>query len=38
LNWDRSRQEEEVAAYAAEVKRARAFLKEVPRVSSADGA
>ena len=38
LNWDPSRQEAEVTAYAAEVKRARAFLKEVPRVSSADGA
>ena len=37
LNWDQARQEAEVAAYGAEVKRARAFLKEVPRTSSAGG-
>src|SRR2546427_10234165 len=38
LDWDEARREEEVAAYAAEVKRARAFLREVPRSSSATGA
>jgi glycerol-3-phosphate dehydrogenase len=38
LGWDNARREEEVAAYTAEVKRARAFLTEVPRVSSAGGA
>jgi len=35
LGWDKIRREEEVADYTAQVKRARAFLKETPRVSSA---
>ena len=35
LGWDKTRREEEVADYTAQVKRARAFLKETPRVSSA---
>lgn len=35
LGWDDSRREDEVANYTAEVKRARAFLKEVPRVTPA---
>ena len=30
LNWDEARRDAEVAGYQAEVKRARAFLKEVP--------
>ena len=38
LGWDNARREEEVADYTAQVKRARAFLKEVPRVSPAGGA
>jgi glycerol-3-phosphate dehydrogenase len=38
LGWDKTRCEEEVADYTAEVKRARAFLKETPRVSSPGGA
>jgi glycerol-3-phosphate dehydrogenase len=33
LGWDKSRCENEEANYTAEVKRARAFLREVPRVS-----
>ena len=33
LGWDKSRRDDEVAAYTAEVKRARAFLREVPRIS-----
>jgi len=38
LGWDKARREDEVADYTAEVKRAREFLKEVPRVSSPGGA
>lgn len=33
LGWDESRRDGELAEYAVEVKRARAFLKEVPRGS-----
>ena len=33
LDWDEARRDAEVASYAAEVKRAREFLKEVPRAS-----
>ena len=33
LGWDDVRREDEVADYTAEVKRARAFLREVPRIS-----
>jgi glycerol-3-phosphate dehydrogenase len=33
LGWDDARREQEVADYTAEVKRARAFLREVPRLS-----
>jgi glycerol-3-phosphate dehydrogenase len=33
LGWDDARREDEVAHYTAEVKRARAFLREVPRIS-----
>jgi glycerol-3-phosphate dehydrogenase len=33
LGWDDSRREQEVADYTEEVKRARAFLREVPRIS-----
>ena len=34
LGWDKTRREEEVTDYTAQVKRSRAFLKETPRVSS----
>jgi glycerol-3-phosphate dehydrogenase len=37
LGWDQARCETEVADYTAEVKRARAFLKEVPRMSPGVG-
>jgi glycerol-3-phosphate dehydrogenase len=37
LGWDKSRREDEVADYTAEVKRARAFLREVPRISKETG-
>ena len=37
LGWDKSRRDDEVAAYTAEVKRARAFLREVPRISKESG-
>jgi glycerol-3-phosphate dehydrogenase len=33
LGWDDVRRDEEVADYTVEVKRARAFLREVPRIS-----
>jgi len=33
LGWDASRRDAEVADYTAEVKRARAFLREAPRSS-----
>jgi glycerol-3-phosphate dehydrogenase len=34
LGWDDTRRDEEVADYTAEVKRARAFLQEVPRITA----
>jgi glycerol-3-phosphate dehydrogenase len=34
LGWDDARREDEVADYTAEVKRARAFLQEVPRITA----
>jgi hypothetical protein len=34
LGWDKTRREEEVTDYTAQVKRSRAFLKETPRVSA----
>jgi glycerol-3-phosphate dehydrogenase len=37
LGWDKARREEEVTDYTAEVKRARAFLREVPRISKETG-
>jgi glycerol-3-phosphate dehydrogenase len=37
LGWDDVRRDDEVAAYTAEVKRARAFLREVPRISKEMG-
>lgn len=37
LGWDEERRESEVTAYAEEVQRARAFLREVPRASKAVG-
>ena len=37
LGWDKSRRDDEVTAYTAEVKRARAFLREVPRISKESG-
>jgi glycerol-3-phosphate dehydrogenase len=37
LDWDKERREEEVANYTAEVKRARVFLREVPRLSKEVG-
>jgi glycerol-3-phosphate dehydrogenase len=37
LGWDDTRRDEEVANYTAEVKRARAFLREVPRISKEMG-
>jgi hypothetical protein len=33
LGWDDARRDDEVAHYTDEVKRARAFLREVPRIS-----
>ena len=33
LGWDKARREDEVTEYTAEVKRARAFLREVPRIT-----
>jgi glycerol-3-phosphate dehydrogenase len=37
LGWDEAQRDAEVADYTAQVKRSRAFLKEVPRVSGAAG-
>jgi glycerol-3-phosphate dehydrogenase len=37
LGWDKARREDEVTDYTAEVKRARAFLREVPRISKDTG-
>jgi len=37
LGWGKSRRDDEVAEYTAEVKRARAFLREVPRISKDSG-
>jgi glycerol-3-phosphate dehydrogenase len=37
LGWSKARQDEEVADYTGEVKRARAFLREVPRISKETG-
>jgi glycerol-3-phosphate dehydrogenase len=34
LGWDQTRRDEEIADYTQQVRRARAFLKEVPRLSS----